>query len=102
LSEAAKVLKERQSFNNEVLRGYVTGLKRDVQPTDGSIRLKADVEGKYRSVSIELPEDEYQKAIDAHNSKQLFQVEGDLAFEGQRYYLRNPRNVQVMEESEDP
>lgn len=102
LSEAAKVLKERQSFNNEVLRGYVTGLKRDVQPTDGSIILKTYVEGKKRTVSIELPEEEYRKAIDAHNSKQDFQVEGDLVFEGQRYYLRNPRNVQVIEESEDP
>lgn len=102
LSEAAKVLKERQSFNNEVLQGSVTGLRRDVQPTDGSIILKTYVEGKKRTVSIELPEEEYRKAIDAHNSKQDFQVEGDLVFEGQRYYLRNPRNVQVIEESEDP
>lgn len=102
LSEAAKVLKERQSFKNEVLEGYVTGLKRDVAPTDGRIRLKTFVEGQPRSVSIELPEDEYRKALEAHDSKLQIEVEGDLEFEGQRYYLRNPRNIKVVEESEDP
>lgn len=101
LSEAARVLKERQSINNEVLLGYVTGLKRDVQPTDGSIRLKTFVDGQLRSVSIELEKDEYRKALDAHDSKQPLQIEGDLVFEGQRYYLRNPRNLSVVEESED-
>lgn len=102
LSEAAKVLKERQSFRNEVLVGYVTGLKRDVQPTDGSIRLKTFVEGQLRSVSVDLPRDDYMKALEANGSKQPLEVEGDLEFEGQRYYLRNPRNLRVIEESEEP
>lgn len=101
LAEAAKVLKERQSFNNEVLVGYVTGLKRDIEPTDGSIRLKTFVEGQLRTVAIELPKEEYRKALEAHDSKRSLEIEGDLQFEGQRYYLRNPRNLKVLEEGED-
>lgn len=101
LSEAAKVLKERQSFRNEVLAGYVTGLTREVEPTEGQIRLKTFVEGQPRSVAIELPATEYQRALEAHNAKSLLEVEGDLEFQGQRYYLRNPRNLRILEESDE-
>ncbi len=101
LSEAARVLKERQSFRNEVLEGYVMGLTRDVQETEGTIKLKTFVEGQRRSVSVDLSAGDYRKAIEAHESKSEIRIEGDLEFEGQRYYLRNPRNIRIIEESEE-
>lgn len=101
LSEAARVLKERQSFRNEVLAGYVTGLTRDVEVTEGQIKLKTFVEGQPRSVAIDLPATEYRRALEAHNDKSLLEIEGDLEFHGQRYYLRNPRNLRTLEESDE-
>lgn len=100
LSEAAKVLRNKESFRNEVLEGFVVGLNRDVKPQNGRVKLKAFVDGQVRSVTVELPADLYTKALDAHDAKAEVRLEGDLEFEGQRYYLRSPRNLQIVEVSD--
>ncbi|WP_322894046.1 MULTISPECIES: hypothetical protein [unclassified Yoonia] len=101
LTEAAKVLKQRQSFNNEILEGYITGLNRDVTPVDGKVSLKTFVDGQPRSVMVSLPPAEYRQALDAHDARNVVEIEGDLEFEGQRYYLRRPRNLRVKTEREE-
>jgi hypothetical protein len=100
LGEAARVLKNKGSFSNEVLEGYVTGLNRDVIPEDGRVKLKTFVDGQARSVTVVLPRGLYSKATEAHKSKLAIRLEGDLEFEGQRWYLRTPRNLEVIEEKE--
>jgi len=101
LSEAARVLKDRQPLMNEVLEGYVTGLNRELAPTEGRIKLKTFVDGHPRSVIVELPSDLYSKAIEAHESKAEIHLEGDLEFEGRRWYLKLPRNLEIIEEKEE-
>jgi len=100
LAEAAKVLKNKGAFKNEVLEGYVTGLNRDVIPENGRVKLKTFVDGHTRSVTVELPRELYSKATEAHKSKLAIKLEGDLEFEGQRWHLRTPRNLEVIEERE--
>ena len=100
LGEAARVLKNKGSFNNEVLEGYFTGLNRDISSVDGRVKLKTFVEGQARTVSVVLPPELYSKATEAHNSKLAIRLEGDLEFEGQRWYLKTPRNFEVIEEKE--
>lgn len=100
LAEAAKILKNRESFRDEVLEGYVVGLNRDVRPTSGRVKLKTFVEGQARSVTVELPSDLYSRALEAHDSKSVIRLEGDLEFEGQRWHLKSPRNLEVIEEKE--
>lgn len=98
LSEAAKVLRSMTSFRNEVLQGVVIGLNRDEFPQNGRVKFKTFVDGQPRSVTIELPQDLYSRAIDAHKAGSEIKLEGDLEFEGQRYYLRTPRNLEIVEE----
>ena len=100
LAEAAKVLKSRESFRNEVLEGYVTVLNREMKATNGRVRLKTFVEGQTRSVAVELPPELYKRALEAHESKTAISLEGDLDFEGQRWSLKNPRNLEIIEEKE--
>lgn len=101
LAEAARVLKDRQAFRNEVLSGYITGLNREMAPTEGRVKLKTFVEGSPRSVSVELPSELYSRAIEAHESKAEVKIEGDLEFKGQRWHLLSPRNFVILEERDD-
>jgi len=100
LGEAARVLKNKGSFNNEVLEGVFTGLNRDISSVNGRVKLKTFVEGQVRTVSMVLPPELYSIATDAHNSRSSIRLEGDLEFEGQRWYLKTPRNLEVIEERE--
>ncbi|WP_147094947.1 hypothetical protein [Roseovarius sp. TE539] len=101
LSEAARILKDRQPFKNEVLSGYITGLNREIAPTQGRVKLRTWVEGSPRSVTVELPAQLYSRAIEAHDSKAEVQIEGDLEFRGQRWHLVSPRNLEIKEERDD-
>jgi len=100
LEEAAKLLKDREPRLNEVLEGRVRILAQEPSASGGRIQVKAMVDGQRRSVSVELSEQDYQRAIEGHSNKDPIRVEGDLVFQGQRWFLRNPRNLEVMEEKE--
>ncbi|RBI74012.1 hypothetical protein DQW77_08495 [Roseovarius sp. TE539] len=94
-------MKDRQPFKNEVLSGYITGLNREIAPTQGRVKLRTWVEGSPRSVTVELPAQLYSRAIEAHDSKAEVQIEGDLEFRGQRWHLVSPRNLEIKEERDD-
>jgi hypothetical protein len=100
LAEAAKVLRSKESFRNEVLEGVVVGLNSDNVPQIGRVKLKTVVDGQMRSVSVELPSELYLRALEAHKIGAEIRLEGDLEFAGQRYYLREPRNLEIVEESD--
>ncbi len=100
LAEAAIVLRNREPSPNESLEGYVTVLNREVSQANGKVRLKTFVEGQARSVSIELPAELYSTALGAHDNKDAIRIEGDLIFEGQRWFLKSPRNLQIIEEKD--
>lgn len=100
LAEAAKVLKSRESLSNEVLEGYVSKLNRDQTQTSGLVSIKTFIDGKPKSVTSELPQDLYKMAIEAHDSQSAIRIEGDLTYEGQRWYLKSPKNIEKIEESE--
>ena len=100
LAEAAKVLKNRESLPNEILEGYVSVLNREQTQKTGRVRIKTFVDGEARSVTAELAQELYRLAIDAHDTQSAIRIEGDLTFEGQRWYLKSPKNIEKIEESE--
>lgn len=97
LAEAAKMLKNREPLRNEIVEGYVRVLNRDATAQQGRVQLQTYVDGQARSVSVDLPADLYKKALVAHDNRNTVRIEGDLEFEGQRWYLKFPRNIEVIE-----
>jgi hypothetical protein len=100
LEEAAKMLKNREPLRNEVVEGYVKVLNRGEKATKGRVQLQTFVDGQPRSVAVDLSSELYKVALDAHDNRSTVRLEGDLEFEGQRWNLKSPRNIEIIEEKE--
>ena len=96
LREAARSFRNREPKLDLRLFGSVQGLKRDDRETDGTVTLRASVDGKPQSVTAVLNPSDYNLAIEAHQQRAPVIVEGDLDRFGQRWHLSNPRIVEVI------
>jgi hypothetical protein len=95
LTEAAKVLREKEPRQNERLFGFVTRLAREPDAKEGRVSVSAFVDGKPAAVSVVLDEALYTVALSAHRDGAEFILEGDLERSGQRWVLNRPRNPEV-------
>ncbi|MCY3932745.1 MAG: hypothetical protein OXH70_13640 [Acidobacteria bacterium] len=100
LDEAARVLADRQERTDEEVQGYVSRLARDRTDPHGTATIKAFVEGRLVSVQVVFGAADYSEITRAHEARLSVSLEGDLYREGQRWHLRNPRGVTVMEDED--
>ena len=100
LDEAARVLSDRQERTDEEVEGYVSRLARDKTDPTGTATIKAFVDGKLVSVRVVFGSADYSEITRAHDARLSVSLEGDLYREGQRWHLRNPRGVTVMEDED--
>ena len=101
LREAARLFRHREPKLDVSLFGSVQRLKRDDSETDGTVTLRAYIDGKTQSVTAVLSESDYNRAIAAHRDKAPVIVEGDLDRFGQRWRLVNPRLAEIISEEDD-
>ena len=104
LREAARLYRSREPRLDEKLFGSVQMLKRDYSETNGTVTLRATIDGKVQSVTVVLSETDYNRASQANLEQVPISLEGDLERVGQRWHLTNPRNADIIvagqEESE--
>lgn len=102
LSEAARTLRERKPELDVRIVGFVHRLTRPEKEMDGTVELRALINGKHLTVSAVLPQSDYERAIQAHKSKSIVVMAGDLERVGQRWKLLHSRiaDVAAAEESE--
>ena len=100
LDEAARVLSDRQERTDEEIQGYVSRLARDKADPRGTATIKAFVDGRLVSVQVVFDSADYSEITRAHEARLSVSLEGDLHREGQRWHLRNPRGVTVMEDED--
>jgi hypothetical protein len=97
IREAARSFRDREPQPDVRLFGFVQQLRRDNQETDGTITLRASVDGQQaRSVIAVLNQSDYERAIQAHKTKAPVVAEGDLERAGQRWHLSNPRITSII------
>ena len=101
LREAARTFRNREPRLDERLFGFVQRLKRYESETDGTVTLRASVDGKVQSVTVVLSESDYNLAIQAHRDRSPVILEGDLQRFGQRWRLSNPRIVEIIVASQE-
>ena len=97
LREAARLFRAREPKSDVRLFGFVYGLKRDEEKTDGTITLWGSVDGQNRSVTAVLEQSDYERAVQAHEKQAPIIVKGDLEYIGQRWSLLNPRIADVIQ-----
>lgn len=60
------------------------------------------IDGKPRTVHIDLTEAEYNRAIEAHRSEKMIKCDGILTREGRRFTLTQPSPIEVIQDSDEP
>ena len=96
LREAARSFRNQEPKLDSRLFGSIQRLKRDDSETDGTVTLRASVDGKTQSVTAVLNPSDYNRAIEAHRKRAPVIAEGDLDRFGQRWHLVNPRITEVI------
>ena len=98
LSEAARSYRNRAPIIDGSICGFVQRLTREESEIEGSIALRATIDEKSESVQPpSFNQGDYDVAIQAHQQKKEVVAEGDLERVGQRWRLRNPRIVKIVE-----
>ena len=96
LREAARSFRDREPRPDIRLFGVVQRLRRDAMDTEGTIALWTSINGQNQAVVAVLKQSDYERAIQAHETKSPLVMEGDLERTGQRWRLLNPRIADVI------
>ncbi len=96
LREASRMLRESAPMEDMSILGTVTALRREDNADTGKITLSAWVENSWRQVRMDLSDDDYRKALQAHDERDFVQCVGELTKENRRYFLRNVRDFTLM------
>ncbi len=100
LREAGRALAARQERTDEEIEGYVSRLSRGKADPEGVATIKACVDRRMASVRAVFDPEDYRTITRAHESRLSVSLVGDLHREGQRWRLRNPRDLTVIEDDE--
>jgi hypothetical protein len=101
LREAARQFLLKEPRRDERIIGYVTNLRRQEDQFDGRITIKAIVDGKAKSLIADLSKTEYEIALRAHEIQAPITILGDIETEGQRWRLRDGRDIRIIEDESD-
>lgn len=95
IAEAARVFREKNPEPYQI-SGYVVALRKE-NNEPGTVTVAAIIDERQRKVRIELTDDDYHKAIHAHENQLEIICSGDLIQPGRLYQLDNPRDLKVIE-----
>ena len=96
LQEAVRRFQDQAPREGIRLHGFVQRLKRSETEYDGTICLRAHIEGRERAVDTVLAQSDYEKAVQAHGDKAMVTLKGDLEHRSQRWRLLNAQVESVL------
>lgn len=102
LKEAAVEFRKREPKLDETVEGFVIHLDRPPEAFDGHAALRVLLDGTPRRVRVAFEPDEYTMVLKAHGERVPVSLDGDIYQSGQRWELRNPRNLRLLREPDEP
>jgi hypothetical protein len=101
IREAGKHLRSTPS-REERIEGYVVRLARERGLSDeGTVSIQSLVEDRLRRITVELMPSAYQRAVRAHEADRKVACYGKLERRGKTFFLREPRRLEILEDSEE-
>ena len=98
LLEAAKIFRDETPAIEQTFHGFVHKLTRTQEQDDGRVGFVTKFEGKKYTAEVDLSPSDYGRAIEAHKSKSLVEIEGDMVRTGQRWRIRNAQLLDILED----
>ena len=102
LRAAARSFRDREPRPDICLFGVVQRLKRGEMDTEGTVALWTSIDEQNQAVVAVLKQSDYERAIQAHETKSPLVMVGDLERTGQRWRLLNPRIADVILNEDAP
>jgi hypothetical protein len=102
LETAAREFRKDEPRLDETVLGYVVGLDRGVAQFDGNATLQVLIDGRPRRVKASFEKGAYDKVIRAFQDRAVLTLDGDIYQVGQRLELRNPRDITLIDGSDEP
>lgn len=98
LDEAAKFLRTNEPSYAERIRAQVVRLEREPDEFDGRADILTSRDGQLTRIKVEFPESSYDMVIEAFRDHRLISLTGDIHKIGNRYELRQPRDLFIVSE----
>ncbi len=96
LNEAARVLAARVEPTTATVSGMVTLMNHEPDSAEREIRIFTTSRGPVRRVRMQLSEDMYSDAMDAHRAEALVRVVGDLRKVGKFWHMDFPTTFTIL------
>jgi hypothetical protein len=93
--EAAATRLKSIYIENFELKGSVTDLHRLPDARTGKVIVRGNIEDKIKEVSIQLQDEDYKIAVQAHDQTAMIICYGELSKENSTFKLLNPRNISI-------
>lgn len=100
LEEVVRTYRLVNTRTETILSGYVYALDKDKADPLGNVQMKAVIDGKLKTVQLALGDEDYAKAIAAHEAWKTINVEGDLIQRGKFKVLENIKRFTVLDGDE--
>lgn len=101
LQEAASVFRRSEPVTDTRLTGFVIALERPIEQFDGNATLRVLIDEKPRRVRVRFEQNVYAQIIRAFQEKSAISLLGDLYPVNQRWEIRNPRELRVLEDQDE-
>ena len=99
--EFARVLKDKEPQRDITLLASIHQLARQSAAVKGKIFFNAIIDDESRTVTAELNEESYSKAVAAHELREMVEFSGDLERAGSRWILNRALITNVLKSSTD-
>lgn len=90
IKEAVTHLRQLGPFEDELVEGFVSRLTRGNEDEIGTIVVEGEARGMSRNVHVELPDEQYDMAVDAHRNRRPVRIRGTLFKQGRSWVLSEP------------
>lgn len=90
MREAVTHLRQLGPFDDEVVEGFVGRLTRGNEDEIGTIVIDGEARGSRRNVHVELPDAQYEMAVEAHRDRRPVRIRGTLYKRGKSWVLSEP------------
>lgn len=100
LMEAAEALGSEPEPTSTSLTGVITQLRHERNTPDYTVHVFTTSRGPVGRVRVNLTEDDYQRAVEAHRNDSLVRISGTLAKDGKFWWIQEVQQFHVLGEAE--